>query len=86
MRKKAKQKIEHGIDHQDDPKLYRRLTFNQNVTGANGEVKKSQVVKKQVRDRITNLAIPVGEKGRITYTDWKYVKQICFLIISARIT
>lgn len=74
MRRKAKQKIEHGIDHQDDPKLYRQLTFNQNVTEANGKVKKSQIVKKQVRDRITNLAIPVGEKGRVTYTSWRLVK------------
>lgn len=69
-----KKKVEHGMDHQNDPELYRQLIFNQNVTGANGKVKKLRVVKKQVRDRITNLAIPVGEKGRVTYTDWKYVK------------
>ncbi|WP_251717384.1 hypothetical protein [Lactobacillus agrestimuris] len=67
-------KIEHGVDHKDDRDLYRTITVRQEATSYDGSVEISQAKTIKARDRITNLAIPEGQEGRVTYTAWKTVK------------
>lgn len=67
-------KVEYGIDHKNDKSIYLTVTYTQDVENYDGKVKTTKVSVTKSRNRIIDLSIPEGEKGRITYTPWKNVK------------
>lgn len=73
--KQSKKEIEYGVDNPTDRDLNRQFAFSQTETDYDGKVKKTRIVKKQVRNRVIDKSIPEGEDGRVTYTDWENVKD-----------
>jgi LPXTG-motif cell wall-anchored protein len=62
--------VENGLDHKDDPKVYRLVGFDEELKDINNQTVKRHVVVEMYKFRYTDYAFGENHPSRVTYSDW----------------